>query len=130
MKRTLEKQQQIVQLLQPKNLVGETPLLSCAIQCRSVYIHRVFMVNLLGEYFVENDGTTTRPLNARTYEENQFVRAVMFGEDDAGRSAFDTIATSQDCDEYLKLLYNVNGSYWKKGIAHKRYSKTKYLSNI
>jgi ankyrin repeat protein len=111
MKTTLKKQQQIAQLLQPKNQEGVTPLLICALHCRNCYTHLLFLMNLLGEYFLENDATTARPLDARTYEENQFVRAVMFGEDDEGRSAFYTIATSQDCDEYVKLLYKVNGSY-------------------
>jgi hypothetical protein len=54
---------------------------------------------------------TERPLHARNPEENEFVRAVLFSEDIMGYSAFCIIASSQDCDEYLKLLYKVNGSY-------------------
>jgi hypothetical protein len=114
-KRSLEKHKQIVRLLNPKHQMGDTPLLLSAIYCQSDYIiHRLLLLNLLGAYFVEVDGTTERPLDARTPEENEFVRAVLFDEDNMGYSAFCIIASSQYCDEYLKLLYKVNGSYLLK----------------
>jgi hypothetical protein len=117
-KRNLEKHKQIVQLLNPKHKKGVTPLLLKAIYSRGDYImHRLLLLNLLGAYFVETDETTERPLHARTPEENEFVRAVLFGEDDEGRSAFYTIASSQFCEEYVKLLYTVNGSYLLKKPA-------------
>jgi hypothetical protein len=114
MLRTLEKQKQIAQLLQSKNKKGQTPLLYGAIHHDDVYYlsHELFLMNLLGEYFVEMDGTTAKPLNARTDEENQFVRSVMFGEDDEGCSPYGSVQTGDD--KYykdLQLLYTANASY-------------------
>jgi hypothetical protein len=111
MQRTLEKQQQIAQLMQPKSNKGQTAL-RCDTQCyvygwRDSYL--LLLRNLLGEFFVEKDGTTAKPLNARTQEENQFVRDVMFNEDDEGRSLYGMIQTYGT--KPTKLLYETNASY-------------------
>jgi hypothetical protein len=127
MQRNLEKQQQIAQLLQPKNQVGVTPLLNCAIYCcydlDDLDMHQLLLMNLLGEYFVESKGVTAKPLNARTHEENQFVKAVMFGEDNQGRSPYNFVTQTfvvddntvnvmrQEHLERVKLLYRANASY-------------------
>jgi len=106
--RTLEQQQHIARLLHRKNHMGVTPLLICVdnLSMRSSlydrYLHRLLLMNLLGEYFVDEYGTTAKPLTLRTDHENQFVRAVIFDEDDKGR-----------CLYYVgeELLYKANGSY-------------------
>jgi ankyrin repeat protein len=76
MQRTLEKQKQIALLLQPKNQRGVTPLLYSVIICHCYEEQRLLLMNLLGDYFVEEDGTTERPVDSRTDEENEFVRSV------------------------------------------------------
>jgi hypothetical protein len=111
MQRTLEKQKQIAQLLQPKNNKGQTPLLIGAKHHFSDNSHLLFLRNVLGEYFVEEDGTTMRPLKARTDEENQFVRDVMFGEDDNGQSPYGLVQTSDVKYKYAKLWYKANARY-------------------
>jgi len=129
--RTLEKQQQIAQLLQQKNNVGVTPLHNCAIHCccesEDLDMHQLLLTNVLGEYFVEKDGTTARSLDARSKEENQFVRSVMFDEDAQSRSPYNLVTTRTSNDDNshiltdietrrntlqsLKLLYEANAKY-------------------
>jgi ankyrin repeat protein len=112
--RTLEKQKQIAQLLQPKNKKGKTPLLYGVI-FNNEYVYKKHLLslrNVLGDYFVEKDGTTIRPLEARTDEENQFVRSVMFSEDYEGRSLYGfEQTTDEEYCENLKLLYEANATY-------------------
>jgi Ankyrin repeats (3 copies) len=111
--RTLVKQKQIAHLVQPKNKKGKTPLLYGVI-FNNEYVykkHLLFLRNLLGEYLVEKDGTTIRPVEARTDEENQFVRSVMFSEDYEGRSLYGLEQTDEEYCENLKLLYEANASY-------------------
>jgi Ankyrin repeats (many copies) len=114
MQRTLEKQKQIAQLLLPKNNKGQTPLHYGAIESSDLFYreHLLLLRNLLGEYFVEKDGTTARPLNARSDEENQFVRELMFCEDDEGRSPYVNVQNPRN--KYCKcvmLFYKANASY-------------------
>jgi ankyrin repeat protein len=104
-KRTLEKQKQIAQLLQPKNHVGVTPLLNCT---PTYNMHRILLMNLLGEYFVEEDGLGLRPLDTRTDEENNFVQSLMFDVDVYGRSPYDA-ATSTSHRE-IQILYEANAN--------------------
>jgi hypothetical protein len=112
-KRGLQRQQQIAQLLQPKNQVGATPLLTCATSCvDDRNMHCLFLRNLLGEYFVHADGSTERPLRERSEQENQFVRGLMFGEDEDGRSPY--VVAKETCVEQVKLLYEGNARYLLK----------------
>jgi ankyrin repeat protein len=112
MQRTLEKQQQIALLLLPKNHAGVTPLLYGAIYCYIYDKQLLLLRNLLGDYFVEKDGTTERPLDTRTDEENQFVRTLMFSEDDKCRSPYVEIQTRHaEYFKHVKLLYEANASY-------------------
>jgi ankyrin repeat protein len=109
-KRTLEVQQKISQLLHPRNKTGVTPLLCSARNFNKYDVHELLLRNLLGEYFVEVvDGTSVKSVYARTEEENQFVRYLIFGEDEEGRSPFST--TKGRCDEKVKLLIEANASY-------------------
>jgi hypothetical protein len=129
--RTLEKQLQIAQLLQSKNKEGVTPLLNCVIHCccerGDLDMHQLLLRNVLGEYFVEADGTTATPLDARSKKENEFVRSVMFDEDAQSRSPYNLVTTRTFNDddshihtnnemrkntlERLKLLYEANAKY-------------------
>jgi ankyrin repeat protein len=104
-KRTLEKQKQIAQLLQPKNNEGITPLLNCT---PTYNMHRILLMNLLGEYFVEESGLALRPLDTRTDEENNFVQSLMFDVDVYGRSPYDA-ATSTSHRE-IQILYEANAN--------------------
>jgi len=66
------------------------------------------LMNLLGEYFVEESGLALRPLDTRTDEENNFVQSLMFDVDVYGRSPYDA-ATSTSHRE-IQILYEANAN--------------------
>jgi ankyrin repeat protein len=115
-KRTLEQHQHFARLLHPKNNMGVTPLLLCSnhytmrSSLSNTYLHRLLLMNLLGEYFVDENETSAKPLEARTDEENQFVRAVMFDEDDMGYCPY-RVAIQKDSFGQEYLMYEANGRY-------------------
>jgi hypothetical protein len=108
--RNLEQQKKIFELLHPRNKFGETPLLCSVHDFNKYKVHELLLRNLLGKYFVDTvDGTSLKSVHARTEEENQFVRDLLFGEDEKGCSPF-SITTGR-CDEDVKLLIEANASY-------------------
>jgi ankyrin repeat protein len=109
-RRPLQLQKRIAELLQPRNQEGETPLHSSVRLFNKYQVHELLLRNVLGDYFVEADGTTANAFDVRTKEENQFVRELLLTPDVYGLSPY-AICKGSRCDEKVQLLIEANAGY-------------------
>jgi len=89
MERSLEKQKEIASMMLVKDFNGFTPIHK-AVEMAQYRLLELLLLNLLGDYYVNRDGSTRKPIDQRSEEENGFVHNIVLDKNCSGISRWNS----------------------------------------